>query len=281
MTHPSHPQPNPDDGWPPVAPAGGWPPPPAPPAGWGQQAAPQPGTGAGWVPQPGAGAGWSGPQPGTGAGWAAPQQAYPGGWSQPGGPMQLPPPWQPPAARTAKRIPADLPFVARPSLRKRGLALGGMTLLIGLVMTCPLGLAASSEDGGAGILLAVPLIMLAFALVVGLQLWLVSSGGPVLGLGAEGLWIKTRPTRGQAIWLPWEAIDQIYRRRWGLEKMLCVKARDQGAGGDLGAFTALDAGMQQAFFGTGFTATVNFADRSEEEIMRAVVRYSAGRCRVG
>lgn len=207
-----------------------------------------------------------------------PQQAYPGGGPQPGGPGQLPPPWQPPATRRAKRIPEDQPFVARPSLRKRALALGGLTLVIGLLLACPLGLAASSD--GAGILLAIPLIMVVFALFVGLQLWLVSSGGPTLAVGPAGLWIKTRPTRGQAIWLPWEAVDRIYRRRWGLEKMLCVATRDPGAGGDLGAFTALDAGMQQAFFGTGFTATLNFADRSEKLIMDAVLRHSAGRCRI-
>lgn len=253
MNQPPHPQPNPAAGQPPGPPAAGWP----------QQGQPD-GTSGGWPAPPPAGPGWSGPPP----------QGYPGG------PAQLPPPWQPPAARRAKRIPEDQPFVARPSLRKRGLALGGLTLLIGLVIACPIGLAASSENGGAEILLAVPLIMFFFALVVGLQLWLVSSGGPVLAVGPAGLWIKTRPTRGQAIWLPWEAIDQIYRRRWGLEKMLCVRARDPRAGGDLGAFTALDAGMQQAFFGTGFTATVNFADRSEQEIMAVVVRYSAGRCRV-
>ncbi|PWR13007.1 hypothetical protein DKT69_22295 [Micromonospora sicca] len=269
MNQPPHPQPNPAAGQPPGPPAAGWP----------QQGQPD-GTSGGWPAPPPAGPGWSGPPPqgypgGSGGGWSGPPpQGYPGG------PAQLPPPWQPPAARRAKRIPEDQPFVARPSLRKRGLALGGLTLLIGLVIACPIGLAASSENGGAEILLAVPLIMFFFALVVGLQLWLVSSGGPVLAVGPAGLWIKTRPTRGQAIWLPWEAIDQIYRRRWGLEKMLCVRARDPRAGGDLGAFTALDAGMQQAFFGTGFTATVNFADRSEQEIMAVVVRYSAGRCRV-
>ncbi|WP_200206476.1 hypothetical protein [Micromonospora coerulea] len=174
----------------------------------------------------------------------------------------------------------DQPFVARPSLRKRALALGGLCLLIGLVMACPIGVAAGGENGDAGLLLIIPVVMLAFALPVGLQLWLVSSGGPVLAAGPAGLWIKTRPTRGQAIWLPWEAVEQIYRRRWGLEKLLCVKARDPRAGAGLGAFTALDAGMQQALFGTGFTATLNFADRSEQEIMAAVLRHSAGRCRV-
>ncbi|MGY0007981.1 hypothetical protein, partial [Micromonospora sp. I033] len=202
-------------------------------------------------------------------GWpAAPQTYYPG-------------PVQPPATPTAKRIPEDLPFVVRPSLGKRALTLGLVTLVVGLVIACPIGLAASSESGGAGLLFIVPVVMLVFAVPVGLQLWLVSSGGPVLALGPAGLWIKTRPTRGQAIWLPWEAIERIYPRRWGLEKMLCVKPRDPRVGSGLGAFTALDSGMQQAFFGTGFTATLNHADRSEDEIMRAVVGYAAGRCRVG
>ncbi|MFD2765744.1 hypothetical protein GA0070604_5533 [Micromonospora eburnea] len=182
--------------------------------------------------------------------------------------------------RTAKRIPEDLPFVARPNLGKRALLLGAVTLLVGLVIACPLGLAVSA-DGDAAVLLVIPVIMLFFALLMGLQLWLVSSGGPVLAVGPDGLWIKTRPTRGQAIWLPWAAIDRIYLRRWSLEKMVCVKPRDPRAGTGLGAFTALDSGLQQAFFGTGFTATANFADRSEEEIMRAVVGYAAGRCRVG
>jgi hypothetical protein len=36
--------------------------------------------------------------------------------------------------------------------------------------------------------------------------------------------------------------------------------------------------MQQLFFGSGFTATLNFADRSEQEIMTALAQLSAGRC---
>ncbi len=171
--------------------------------------------------------------------------------------------------------------MVRPNLRKRALLFGGLLLFVGLVMACPLGLAASSA-GDAGLLfVAIPVLLLFVAVPVGLQLWLISSGGPVLAVGPDGLWIKTRPTRGQAIWLPWTAIDRIYLRRWSLEKMLCVKPRDPRTGTGLGAFTALDSGLQQMFFGTGFTATVNFADRSEEEIMRAVVGYAAGRCRVG
>ncbi|MET7967946.1 hypothetical protein [Micromonospora sp. NPDC005305] len=297
MTQPPYPQPDPAGGQPsPTPPPGGWPAPQqAPPPG-----APHPGWPAPQQPP----AGWPAPQQQPAPGWPAPQQQHGapyqqhgGPYQQHGGPYQQPAPgWpgaqqayhpggvgpgQAPAVPTGKRIPEDLPFVVRPSLRKRALTLGLVTLVIGLVMACPIGLAASSEGGGAGLLFIIPVVMLVFAVPVGLQLWLVSSGGPVLALGPAGLWIKTRPTRGQAIWLPWELVERIYLRRWGLEKMLCVKPRDPRVGSGLGAFTALDSGMQQAFFGTGFTATVNHADRSEDEIMRAVVGYAAGRCRVG
>ncbi|MFG3599004.1 hypothetical protein [Micromonospora chersina] len=274
MTQPPYPQPDP---------AGGRPTPPPPPAGWPAQ---QPGQG--WpAPQHPAPGGWGAPYQQPGPGWPAPHQQHGGphqqsapGWpaAPPAYPFGVGPAQRPP---TTKRIPADLPFVVRPSLGKRALTLGLVTLVAGLVLACPIGLAASSEGGGAGLLFIIPVVLLFFTVPVGLQLWLVSSGGPVLALGPAGLWIKTRPTRGQAIWLPWEAIDRIYVRRWALEKMLCVKPRDPRAGSGLGAFTAFDSGMQQAFFGTGFTATVNHADRSEDEIMRAVVGYAAGRCRVG
>ncbi|MGW4156482.1 hypothetical protein ACWEDF_25340 [Micromonospora chersina] len=308
MTQPPYPQPDPAGGRPaPPPPPTGWPAPQQPGQGW---PAPQSGGPAGPPPHP-QGPGWPAPQQPAqpGQGWPPPQQPAPGGWAAPhqqpapgwgaplqqhGAPHQQPAPGWPAAPQaypfgvgpaqpppTAKRIPEDLPFVVRPSLRKRALTLGLVTLVVGLVLACPIGLAASAGDGGAGLLFIIPVVMLVFAVPVGLQLWLVSSGGPVLALGPAGLWIKTRPTRGQAIWLPWEAIERIYVRRWSLEKMLCVKPRDPRVGSGLGAFTALDSGMQQAFFGTGFTATVNHADRGEDEIMRAVVGYAAGRCRVG
>jgi hypothetical protein len=105
-------------------------------------------------------------------------------------------------------------------------------------------------------------------------------GDLVAAAGPAGLWIKTRPTRGQAIWLPWEGIERVYRRRWGLEKMVCVKARDPRAGSNLGAFTAVDSSMQQLFFGSGFTATCTYADKPETEIVGALIHFSAGRCPV-
>jgi hypothetical protein len=60
--------------------------------------------------------------------------------------------------------------------------------------------------------------------------------------------------------------------------MVCVKPRNPGISGSLGGFTALDAGMQRLFFGTGFTAPLTFANRPEQEIMGAIAHFSAGRC---
>jgi hypothetical protein len=180
----------------------------------------------------------------------------------------------------SKRIPEDQPFIVRPSVRKRGLLFGGLLLFVVLVLACLMGLAASDSTDVGPLLGMVGCFAVFSGLLIGFQLWLITSGGPVLAVGPSGLWIKTRPTRGQAIWLPWEAIDQIYRRRWSLEKLVCVKPRDPRTTGSLGAFTALDSGIQQLFFGTGFTATLNFADRSESEIMQAISHFSAGRCRV-
>jgi hypothetical protein len=186
--------------------------------------------------------------------------------------MPAPPP-------VTKRIPEDLPFVVRQSMGKRSLQLGGLVLVLLLVIGCPAGLALSSSGADpVPVVAALGCLLVLLAGAAGLQLYLITSGGPVLAANQAGLWIKTRPTRGQAIWLPWEGIERIYRRRWSLEKMVCVKARDPRAASNLGAFTAVDSGLQRAFFGSGFTATLNFADRPEQEIMTALIQLSAGRC---
>jgi hypothetical protein len=161
---------------------------------------------------------------------------------------------------------------------KRALLLGGLLLFIALILACPIGVALSKSDSVLAVVGVFGCLLTFVAVVVGLQLYLISSGGPVLAANQAGLWIKTRPTRGQAIWLPWEGIERIYRRRWSFEKMVCVKARDPRAGTNLGAFTALDSSMQQLFFGSGFTATLNFANKPEQEIMAAITHLSAGRC---
>lgn len=176
-----------------------------------------------------------------------------------------------------KRIPEDQPFIARHSVKKRLLLFGGFGGGIALVFAACIGISSGEALVALGTFGCFAVL---FGLIFGLQTWLMASGGPVLAIGPAGLWIKTRPTRGQAIWLPWEAIERVYSRRWAFDKMLCVKPRDPRTGGNLGAFTALDSGMQQLVFGTGFTAPLNFADRTEAEIVAAVNHFSGGRVRV-
>lgn len=199
-----------------------------------------------------------------------------------GGPWAGPVP--PPVTR---RIPEDQPFVVRPNVAKRGLLMTGVVLLLILPIACCAGLGmVNSADpqlrsrSVVAILGVVGCLLALVALPLGIQLWLIGSGGPVLALGPAGLWIRTRPTRGQAIWLPWEGVARISRRRWSLEKMLVVTPRDARVLQHLGAFTALDSATLSAFYGSGLVATLNFADRSEAEIMAAVAHYSAGRCQL-
>jgi hypothetical protein len=188
-------------------------------------------------------------------------------------------PAQPSPFPVVARIPDDQPFTVRPNAGKRVLHLSGVLLITLVPLGCVLGLATVGESNAdtGGLLGVVAFVVVLLGALFAFQVWAVTTGGPILAAGPAGLWIKTRPTRGQAIWLPWEAIGLISRRRWGIEKMLCVQARDPGAGGGLGAFTAVDAGITKAFFGTGFTATLNFADRKEAEILQAVAHFAAGR----
>jgi hypothetical protein len=184
--------------------------------------------------------------------------------------------WHQPPPVT-KRIPEDQPFTARHSVRKRVLLFGGISGGAALLFAAFVGIASADLLVALGTFGCFAVV---FGLIFGLQIWMFASGGAVLALGPAGLWIKTRPTRGQAIWLPWEAIERVYQRRWAFDKMLCVKPRDPRTGANLGAWTALDSGMQQLVFGTGFTAPLNFADRPEAEIVAAVAHFSGGRVHV-
>ncbi|MGX6602740.1 hypothetical protein ACWKSP_11460 [Micromonosporaceae bacterium Da 78-11] len=185
----------------------------------------------------------------------------------------------PPSFPVIRRIPTDQPFTVHPSLRKRLVVFGGVWATVAVLLLCIFGLASVGDDvENTGALFAVwAVIVVFFGAVVFPVVWSISSGGPVLALGPAGLWIKTRPTRGQAIWLPWEAVALISRRRWSFEKMLVVQPRDPRAGGNLGAFTAIDASLTKAFYGSGFTATLNMADRTEAEILQAVAYFAANR----
>jgi hypothetical protein len=253
----------------PPGPPPGWQPPGGPPqSGYPQSGYPQSGYPPAGHPRPAY----------TQAGYAQP--GYPQrGYPQPGF-GQAPAGWPVPPPITTKRIPDDLPFVVHPSLRKRSYQFAGVFVFAALLLACPIGLSArSGPDGWVGVVIF-GLVLVLLAGLVGLQMYLMSTGGPVLAVGPAGVWIKTRPTRGQAIWLPWEGIERVYRRRWSFEKMICVKARDPRVGANLGLLTAFDSSLQQVVFGSGLTATANFADKPEQEIVAALTHFSAGRCPV-
>ncbi|QOC93646.1 hypothetical protein [Micromonospora craniellae] len=211
-----------------------------------------------------------------------PQPPYGGQPPQP--PYGGQPPGPPPTP-VVKRIPEDQPFVVRPNLVKRGLLLGGVLLAalgpiiccVGLGLLGPMTVEVISSDF-LGLVIILGCLIALIALPVGLQLWLIGSGGPVLALSYEGLWIRSRPTRGQAIWLPWEAVALISRRRWSLEKMLVIKPHSPATMPNLGGYTAFDSAPLNLLYGSGLVATLNFADKPEAEILAAVAHYSAGRC---
>nr|WP_296072164.1 hypothetical protein [uncultured Actinoplanes sp.] len=179
----------------------------------------------------------------------------------------------------ARRIPDDQPFVVRPHLGKRVALAAGITGALSLFLLCLLGLAAAGEqDADVTGLLGVWLFLtLLLAAVFGGLMWLRLAGGPVLAAGPEGLWIRTRQTPGQAIWLPWSHIERISRRRWYFDRMLVVHPMDRRLQDNLGDFTLFDAGLARSFHGSGFTAAVNFADRTEAEILQAVAWFAANR----
>ena len=203
----------------------------------------------------------------------------PGGYQVPSGGYQVPPGTRAPVT---KRIPEDLPFIVRPSPGRRMLTFipAPLVLVLVLLVITPQ-LLQPGPDHTSGDAVALIFLFLCPAVAVfgllGLQLYLLSSGGPILAVGPPGLWIKTRPTRGQAIYLPWEGIERVSKRRWALDKMVVVKPRDPRVTAGLGAFTALDSGMLKLFYGSGFTATLTFGSKREAEVMAAIQHFSAGR----
>lgn len=177
--------------------------------------------------------------------------------------------------------------MVRASPGKRALRYGVIALVFVFLIACLVGaaMAFSPEPASGGEVVrtlvraaGVPLLLLSVGM--GFQTWLIVSGGPVLALSPAGVWIRTRPSRGQAIWLPWEGIEQISRRRWSVEKYLVVKPRDPRTVQNLGAVTEMEMGLLLGYLGSPLIATLNTADKSEAEILAAVTRFSAGRCHI-
>ncbi|GAA0795827.1 hypothetical protein [Spirilliplanes yamanashiensis] len=185
----------------------------------------------------------------------------------------------PPPYAVVPRIPADQPFVVQPSATKRALLLGGLTLGTFLVVGSLLAvfLTVLFDPGFAGVMGIVGCLLLSGLFFTGLQFAVQHRAGPALAVGPDGLWIRTRPFRSGGIWLPWAAVAEVYRRTWLPERYLCVRPHDPRAGQHLGGFGGLDAAMSKGVFGTGLLVSLRTADRSEDEIMRAVAWFAAGR----
>jgi hypothetical protein len=102
---------------------------------------------------------------------------------------------------------------------------------------------------------------------------LLNRNEPLLALGPAGLWMRTKPVFGRAIWLPWESLLLISRRRYGFDKMLMVRVRDER----IAPLTQPRTTFYRARRPSGFMATLNMADRSQDDILQAVAYFSANR----
>jgi hypothetical protein len=188
-----------------------------------------------------------------------------------------PPPYIPPYTPVPE-IPADQPFVLQQSVGKRFAILAGVGSVPFLLVGVVIGLGILSSDGGvAGFLGAIGCMLVLTLFFAGLQLAVQIRRGPLLAVGPAGLWVRTRPFRSAGIWLPWEAIAQIYRKRWVWEKYLCVQPHDPRVGQNLPGLGQLDASMSKAVFGTGLLVSLTMAQRGQDEIMQALAYFSAGR----
>jgi hypothetical protein len=180
-----------------------------------------------------------------------------------------------------KRIPEDQPFIVRNNPVKRLLVVGAVWVVLQLfLILCAVVALTGDEDpehSHATTVFSIAVISLAFlSMLVSPIVALIRRDEPVLALGPAGLWVRTRPLFGQAIWLPWESLLLISRRRYGFDKMLIVRVRDERV-----AQLSQSRSSTFSYYGSrrpsGFMATLNMADRTSDEILQAVAYYSANR----
>ena len=221
------------------------------------------------VPQSGLGipqSGYAVPE----SGYAVPQSGHAArqpGSQIPGYGFTMQPGYQPPGYTLrpyyrTKRIPLDQPYVVRPSGWKRVLQYGVIGTLLVIVLMCGGFVTAVMGDVTPANVLVLGAFVLPVALVI--KVVRIVAGGPILAVGPDGLWAKTRTTGGQAIWLPWATIALIESERLGIAHDLRIRLREQVEG----------------IPSAGVKATLMFSDRATAETAAALRYYSAGRCEV-
>jgi hypothetical protein len=188
------------------------------------------------------------------------------------------------APHVVARIPGNAPLVLRPH-RGRFLAFYG-TLYLGvplaiqgiLLIASLIWLGPRSVGDLAGGFAIVGGIMIAGGLFqLGLVAAFMMTGGPYLAASADGLWIRARKWPVRAMFLPWGAIQQVYARRWMLEKAVCVVTHDPHTGERAGLGARLDMRTQRLFFGARLTAPTFFCGRNADEVLADLHRLSGGR----
>jgi hypothetical protein len=191
---------------------------------------------------------------------------YPGVWSGPPDGFTVPLPYV-----IRRRVTTDFPHVPRPPADGLAAALavlwlGGCAIVAGIAGW--LGTAAAGWGAFAIVVVA--------AVVFTVTVWARVNGGPLLAATPWGLWVRTRPGPGQAIWLPWVAIASMQTRRRGNRTAFVITPRDPTLGRmRLGVWTALAGGWQHLVFGRGFAVRVSLADRWTREVLAMALHYAS------
>jgi hypothetical protein len=162
----------------------------------------------------------------------------------------------PPAPR--KQIPSDLPFVVRRSAGRVSALLGSMFAVIWVLLTGQLAvglLAGESPDRTGGDVIAVVagglcgLVLFGAAAAIAVRI--ILARGPVLALDHSGLWVKnSQAVWGRAVWVPWESVERVTRRRFLGTRMIAVAAG-----------------------GARYLVPLRLNDRTEAEIIGAVGQF--------
>ncbi|MEV0134343.1 hypothetical protein AB0H83_38520 [Dactylosporangium sp. NPDC050688] len=168
-----------------------------------------------------------------------------------------PPSWRgaPPPPR--RRIPEDLPFVVRRSTGKVALLYGAIYFMCWVLVTVQVAvsLLTDSPDSTGGDTVAAVAVgvcgLVVFGAMVAITVRLVVGNGPVLALDHAGLWVKNSTGMfARAVWLPWESVEQVRRRRVVIFRMLVVTAG-----------------------GVRYLVPLRLNDRTDPEIVAAVDRF--------
>jgi hypothetical protein len=190
-----------------------------------------------------------------------------------------PPPFTPPAI--VPRIPEDQPLVLRPDRGRIIRVFGLIYIVVPLAFMVVAG-AALAVAFGEAVILAIFAGMGALffgvfgALQLALMLGLLSSGGPYLAAGPDGVWIRARKWPAKSVFLPWPLVGDVYVRRWLWDRVVCVRPIDRRTIEGIGLMGGIDMGVQSALFGARFTASAFYCGHDAHQVVAELGRFRQG-----